>query len=113
MTHFAVGVAGALLVLAVVDLPVRVEVGGIILGGFVAIAPDGHHVVARLGFDGVAAAWRAVHGSRVADVFVLHRAIDATETGNPNLEAALALAALLGATAVYLLANEFRPDRPG
>ncbi|MFB6160951.1 MAG: hypothetical protein ABEJ61_07205 [Haloferacaceae archaeon] len=107
VVHFAVGVVGALLVLTGVDWPVRREFLAAFASAFWAMLPDGHWLLSEFGVDGAAAAWKAVHGSALANLCWGHRLLDRAETGRPNLEAGVALAALVVAVGLYYRYNDW------
>ena len=107
LVHFTVGVFMALLILSVLDWPVRREFLLLFASGFWAMLPDGHWLLREVGADGPAAAWLAFHRSAYADVCWFHRAIDAIETGRPNLEAAVALGLLVVLVGVYYRFNDW------
>jgi hypothetical protein len=105
--------AGGLLVLAVVDWPVRREFLAAFASGFWAMLPDGHWLLAEVGLDGAATVWKGVHRSAVADVFWGHRLVDRAETGRPTLEAGVALVVLVVAVGVYYRYNDWSVGQPG
>lgn len=95
LTHFAVGATVTVLVLTylvpVVPYPRLLSLAG---GGW-AMVPDLHQVTPVY-----EAEFAAVHGSPVTDVFFLHYTLDAVDPANSNRWAAVAVAALLLATAI-------------
>jgi hypothetical protein len=107
LVHFAVGLAGGLLVFSVVDRSPRDELVLIFASGFWAMVPDFHWLLHEAGIDRVAAAWKAVHRTRLVDVFWLHRTLDLAETGQNNLEAGVALAGCVVALGIYYWVNDW------
>jgi hypothetical protein len=107
LVHFAVGLAGGLFALLLLDWHPRREFLVTFGSGFWALIPDGHWVFRGLGFDGIAGAWLAFHRSAFADLFWFHRLLDRSETGAPKAEMAVAVAVLLVAVGVYALLNDW------
>lgn len=99
LVHFAVGLAGGLVLLLLVDLQAREEFAVLLASGFWAIAPDFWWAFREFGYESIALRGRAVHQSPISNLFWFHWLLDQLETGNNNLEAGLALA-LLGVVAV-------------
>jgi hypothetical protein len=107
LVHFAVGIAGGLLLFSVLDRPVRREFLFVFASGFWAMVPDFHWVLRWVGLDRVAAVWKAGHASPFANVFWFHQLLDNSETGRNNLEAGVALAGLVLAVGVYYWTNDW------
>lgn len=108
LVHFAVGLAGGLLVFLVADWQPRSEFLATFVSGVWAMVPDGHWILREAGFVAAAETWRAVHASSpLMDVFWFHRLLDASETDRPNVEMGVALAGLLVAVGVYYVANDW------
>ena len=110
LVHFAVGLAGGLLVLTLVDSPPRREVPLAFASGIWALLPDGHWMLVELGLDAPAPAWRALHRTAFANLFWFHRWLDLNETGRPNAEGGLALLILIVAVGVYYVFNDWDPS---
>jgi hypothetical protein len=107
LVHFAVGLAGGLLALLLVDWPPRWEFLASFGSGIWAMVPDGHWMLRVAGVDGPAAVWKSFHGTPVADVFWLHRLLDRSETGAPKVEMGVALVGLTVVVGLYFLGNDW------
>lgn len=107
IVHFAVGLAGGLLVLLFVDWEQPLEFLFLFASGIWAMLPDGHWMLSAFGFAGAAAVWKSFHQTAWANLFWFHHFLDASETGQNNLEAGASLLLLFVAVAVYYLANDW------
>ncbi|WP_254538266.1 hypothetical protein [Halomarina litorea] len=112
MVHFAVGVAGALFVLAAVGVDERRSFLATFASGFWALLPDGWWVAYELGLVSVSLG-HAVHGSVLANVFWFHQVLDANEGPEARLELAVALSLLVVAVVVYYTVNDWSPHDRG
>ena len=110
LVHFAVGLAGGLLALLLVDWRPRREFLATFASGVWAMVPDGHWMLHELGFDAPASLWRSFHMTPVANVFWLHHFLDQHETGRPKVEMGVAFAGLLVVVVGYYLGNDWDPD---
>lgn len=110
IVHFTVGVVFALAILTIVDRPVQQEFVVFFLSGFWAMIPDGHWLLREAGFNDVASAWRAVHGTPTANIFWFHQLIDSIETGRDNLEAGLSLGILFILVLTYYHFNDWSSE---
>ncbi|WP_276259210.1 hypothetical protein [Haloglomus litoreum] len=106
ITHFAVGAALTALVLTYLVPGVRYPrlLSG--LGGGWAMVPDAHWVSPV-----AATSLKAAHGSPLADLFWLHRALDTADPTDSKAVAAAALAGLLLVTALVERREYRAPER--
>jgi hypothetical protein len=74
------------------------------------MVPDGHWLLREFGVDASVNVWWSFHRTPYADVFWFHYTIDSLETGRPNLEAGVSLAALVVAVLVYYRFNDWTVD---
>lgn len=86
VTHFALGAAGGALLGLNVSPEKRVPL--VVLSGLWAILPDGNKLLPG-------ELTHAAHDSVLANIFWLHPTLDTFETAYPEVEGALALAALV------------------
>jgi hypothetical protein len=107
IVHFAVGMAGGLFLLLFVDWRQSREFLFTFASGVWAMLPDGHWMLSEFGFDGVAAAWKSLHRTALADLFWFHRFLDTHETGRGNLEAGVSLLLLFVVVGLYYVANDW------
>lgn len=107
LVHFTVGVFMALMLLTVIDRPVRQEFLLMFFSGFWGLVPDGHWLLRDVGIDGVAEMWKVVHQTPYANVFWFHHFIDSIETGRNNLEAGISLGVLLVLVLGYYRYNDW------
>jgi hypothetical protein len=110
LVHFAVGLAGGLLALLLVDWPPRREFLATFVSGVWAMVPDGHWMLHELGIGAAAAAWKAAHTMSAANLFWFHRVIDRAETGRPKVETGVALFGLFVVVGLYYLGNDWDAD---
>jgi hypothetical protein len=110
IVHFTVGLTGGLLVLLFVDWRQSREFLFTFASGVWAMVPDGHWMLSEFGIDAPAAAWKAVHGTPLVNVFWFHHFLDEHETGRNNLEAGVSLLLLFVAVGVYYVANSWEVE---
>lgn len=106
LVHFVVGMSAALFLLGFVDRAPHKEVTLAVVSGFWALVPDGYWLLLELGIETGTGRWQALHGSEYANVFWLHGLVDSLETGRPNLQAGIALAAFVGVVLWYYAVSE-------
>jgi hypothetical protein len=99
------GLAGVVTLLVLYRVAPGSRYRGVVLAGSCvwAVVPDFHHVLGA--FPALQASWKAFHGSTLANVFWLHRAIDLADRGDSaalSLGMAVALLVVLVGTELAL-----------
>lgn len=112
--HLATGASAALLVLLVARPRLRLPTELVVVGaaGLWGLVPDfwwlfsDRRPIPSYHLPAVADAWKAAHGSPVANLFWGHRLLDQHETGHAVLEAQVAVLVCAALGAVYLVARQ-------
>lgn len=84
VAHFALGATGGTLLTEAGDVDSHQRLPLIVSSGIFAMLPDGNKMVNTRAAD-------ALHDTVLSNVFWFHGAVDAAETGYPELEGAVAL----------------------
>ena len=102
IAHFAVGTMATALLLALIAPRLLRSPTVLVAGGVWGMIPDIHWVLPR-GSELV----RSFHTTPYANLFWFHHFLDASETGQENLEAGASLLLLLVAVGIYYLENDW------